>query len=164
MPNDATIVRNTPRFIFVSDQRVVSSWHEAPTREDVRIGWRMIAGNNRPMARSIRTFSTLADCAEHARTLCDRVDELTSAVLFNEADARWWWTVRCDEEVVAKCAVPAKRRIEAVRAVGQFLDVLRNAPQSPLVVRHLGVYAHGRASSDQGTFPSAQQCDEGARG
>jgi hypothetical protein len=136
----AKSVRNTIRFIFVSDEPTRPSWAKRPPRRPQRIGWRAIAANNRPMGRSINTFGSLEDCLADLRRLRDHVDRLRSMLAFTDGGSSWTWTLYLDDEPVATCARPASRRVEAVRAVAQFLEIVRSDPESPRQVRNLGIY------------------------
>ena len=93
------------------------------------------------MGRSIGTFSSLEECLAELRRLADRVDELRPSLVFAHGGSSWSWTVYLDDQPVATCARPASRRIEAVRAVNQFIEIVRSEPDSPRRVRKLGLYA-----------------------
>ena len=65
---DKRLYRVTARFIYISDERSRSQWHDVPAA-DIRVTWRVVAGNNRPLGRSARVFPSLTDCVEAATRL-----------------------------------------------------------------------------------------------
>jgi hypothetical protein len=85
----------------------------------------VVAANNRPLGRSARAFTTLDACLNSALALHGAADQVTVAVLFSAEDGHWRWTVSIDGEPIAEQVHLYKRRIEANRAVTQFLQAAR---------------------------------------
>jgi hypothetical protein len=81
----------------------------------------VLAANNRPLGRSAAPFNSLLECHAAALTLHQRVSEISSTVLFFPEDGHWRWTVSLEGVPVAEQVHLYQRRVEANRAVKQFL-------------------------------------------
>jgi hypothetical protein len=127
----------TARFIYISDERSRSHWHDAPAAE-VRVTWRVVAGNNRPLGRSARVFPSLTECVEAASRLHREIGRADSSVLFDVADGHWRWTVALGGQSVAVSAHAYKRRIECIRSLEQFVAAAASAAPEPDGLRRLG--------------------------
>src|SRR6202012_757524 len=112
--------RRGVRFMHITD--LAGPAHRGrPGRSTGRVGWRMIAANNRPLGRSMHTFASFDDSVESGRTLHQRVEELSSSALFDSHRGVWSWTVLLDGAPVATSVNTYNRRIECLRALRQFL-------------------------------------------
>jgi hypothetical protein len=127
----------TARFIYISDERSPSPWHDASTA-GVRVSWRVVAGNNRPLGRSAAVFPSLAECVAAASELHRGIGRADSSVLFDVADGHWRWTVALGGQSVAVSAHAYKRRIECIRALEQFAAAAARAAPEPDGLRRLG--------------------------
>src|SRR5262245_64171125 len=97
------------RFIYISDDVKESAWRVPTTRGPSRVGWRLVAANNRSLGRSWIVYSSFDECVDATTQLRARIDEVTSSALFDRRQANWSWTVLLDETPVAVC-VHAYRR------------------------------------------------------
>ncbi len=130
---------NVSRFVFVSDLPPGASADSDDERQ--RIGWRLIAANNRPLARSVRLWPTFAECFDTARTVHLRSAELDTAVQFDGARGLWTWHARLDGEPQAVTAHGSLRRIQCLRAVDQFIVAVRDNPPLAHRPRQFGEHA-----------------------
>lgn len=134
---DKRLPHVTARFIYISDQRSRSPWHDA-SGEDARVSWRVVAGNNRPLGRSATLFPSLVECVVAATQLHREIGRAESSVLFDVADGHWRWTVALRGQPVAMSAHAYKRRIECIRSLEQFIAAAAAATPEPDGLRRLG--------------------------
>jgi hypothetical protein len=134
---DRRLQQVTARFIYISDQRSRSPWHDASSA-DARVSWRVVAGNNRPLGRSATLFPSLAECVDAATLLHREIGRADSSVLFDVADGHWRWTVALGGQSVAMSAHAYKRRIECIRSLEQFIAAAAGAAPEPDGLRRLG--------------------------
>jgi uncharacterized protein YegP (UPF0339 family) len=127
-----------PRFVYLS----------ASTGADViaghrigRVGWRVLAANNRPLARSPEIYPSLALCRDAVALLHRRRGDLGPTVLFDSGAGTWSWSLHLSNRPVAVCAHPYLRRIECTRAMQQFLGCVADGPPVEEQIRHLGIRA-----------------------
>src|ERR1700754_936446 len=112
--------RRAGRFIFLSDARPRSERARSErdqrgdrrTGEHYRIGWRVIAANNRSLGRSATTFSSLNDAVRAATELHRRPELITSGVLFDPSRGHWEWSASLAGQPAAVCAHAYRRRVE----------------------------------------------------
>jgi hypothetical protein len=130
--------RKSARFLYISDADARSSWHDRPAGLIVRVGWRVIAANNRPLGRSAEVFGSSAECAEDAARLRHGIERLATSVLFDAAHGYWQWAVALDGRAAAVCVNPYRRRVECERALAQFLDAVRTTDPTVDELRHYG--------------------------
>jgi uncharacterized protein YegP (UPF0339 family) len=119
-----------PRFaIFVARQRgrpgrPVRS--EDLESSDVMLCWRMLAANNRDVARSAIGYSDLAGCMKAVAELQSRVTEaVTVAARSGRAD--WSWRLRLDGEDIAISSRTYQRRLQCEAACALFIGLVRDA-------------------------------------
>jgi hypothetical protein len=120
------------RFVFLSDALDAG-------RDGQRVGWRLVAANNRVLGRSVRTAESL----EGSRLAAWRLHRgarttARTAATFDSRKGRWTWTVSFDDVPVAVCSHPYLRRVECLRALGQFLIAAESADPDAGVVRCFG--------------------------
>src|SRR5262249_55081555 len=77
------------RFIYISDADRGSAWHTPKDDGRLRVGWRLIAANNRSLGRSWVVYGTFEACVAAAAQLHDRLEEVTPAVTFDSRHAAW---------------------------------------------------------------------------
>jgi hypothetical protein len=135
---DSQQQRKSARFLYISDADAPSNWHDRPADATPRIGWRVIAANNRPLGRSADVFRSFEDCVAAAARLHERIETSASSILFDAARGTWAWTVVLDGRAVAVSVKPYRRRIECARALAQFLEALRTTEPVADELRHLG--------------------------
>ena len=128
----------TARFIYISDGDNQSPWHARRDRSPVRVGWRLIAANNRPLGRSWVAFDSFEACVDAAALLHDRLGDVTSTAMFDTKQANWYWTVLLDDEPVAVCVHAYRRRVECMRALEQFLVAVRTTTRVADELRNYG--------------------------
>lgn len=116
--------RRRARFIYITDGQARDPWQDGNDAKDARFGWRVIAGNNRPLGRSWTAFDSFPACIESARRLHRDVALVSTSVLFESRRGHWYWTASLDDEPVAACVHEYKRRIECTRALEQFLQAV----------------------------------------
>lgn len=122
------LARRRPRFIYLSNGAV----------EDERFGWRLVAANNRPMGRAIRTSSTLADCRRAATLVHRRSADAAQSAVVDVARGHWTWRVGIDGVPAAVSVHRYLRRVECLRALSQFIAALERADPAEGVVRSFG--------------------------
>jgi uncharacterized protein YegP (UPF0339 family) len=94
-----------------------------------QIGWRMLAANNREVARSAATFSSVEDCVEAVVRLQREVrDSVAIASRIGRAD--WSWRLRLDGEDVAASSRTYQRRLQCEAACALFVELV---PEATLV-------------------------------
>ena len=131
-------VGKTPRFIYISDGDRGSAWRTG-NRVPLRVGWRLIAANNRSLGRSWVAFDSFEACVQAATLLRERLDEVTSSVTFDSRHANWSWTVLLGDNAVAVCVRAYRRRVECLRALEQFLAAVRvTTTNRPEELRYYG--------------------------
>jgi hypothetical protein len=130
--------RTSAPFLYISNGDARSAWYEQVASSSIRVGWRVIAANNRPLGRSAEAFASLAECVTAATRLHREVAQAASSVLFDIADGHWQWTVLLADEPVAVCVHSYKRRVECERALRQFLEAVAEIEPAADEVRRLG--------------------------
>jgi len=130
--------RVAARFIFISDSRPQSSWQDGSRSDRQRVGWRVIAANNRPLGRSARVFDSYALAVNDAAALRSHVDGLTSTVTLDASAGHWSWQCRFNGLDVACCVHEYKRRVECARSLEHFLLAVRAADPHQAELRHFG--------------------------
>jgi hypothetical protein len=128
----------TARFIYISDGDNQSAWHARRDRAQVRVGWRLIAANNRPLGRSWVVFDSFEACVDAATLLHDRLGDVTSTAMFDTKQANWYWTVLLDDDPVAVCVHAYRRRVECMKALEQFLVAVRTTTRVADELRNYG--------------------------
>ncbi len=130
------------RFVLLSDQpsRIVRAGTEKPLK---RVTWRLVAANNRSIARASGMFGSVTECAQDIAELSAQLDQAVASVSFQpgtEAStaSHWSWTVQLADRPVAVSIHRYQRRIECERALRYFLDAVRVTPPAPDSVRRLG--------------------------
>ena len=116
------------RFIVLSDREAPSANRDRELSISQRLTWRVVAGNNRPLGRSLVSYAAFEECVAATVTLRQRVAELKPVVVFDHAEAMWRWTVTLDDTPVAASVREYSRRVECTRSLGQFLEILSSAP------------------------------------
>jgi hypothetical protein len=130
------VALRSPRFVYLSDENPGRS-AQAPTVVG-HVAWRILAANNRPLARSARHFSSLAECIESAIAVMDGLANATKTVAFDPVIGLWRWQISLDDVPMATCVHSYRRRIECVRAMTQFERTGVEADPRPPDVRRLG--------------------------
>jgi hypothetical protein len=94
-----------------------------------QIGWRMLAANNREVARSAATFTAVEDCVEAVvRLQRDVHHSVTIASRIGRAD--WSWRLRLDGIDVAASSRTYQRRLQCEAACTLFVELV---PEATLV-------------------------------
>lgn len=122
------LARRRPRFIFLSDG----------TGENELFGWRLVAANNRPMGRSVRTSASLDSCRDAASLIHRRSAEAAQSATVDVARGHWTWRVGVDGAPAAVSVHRYLRRVECLRALAQFVAALAQADPADGVVRCFG--------------------------
>lgn len=102
--------------------QVVLDWSDTEGRGGYR--WRLLGGNNRPLARSPQAHPDESQCLLDAQGASALME--TTTRLVGTAGA-WRWTVSRGQEVVAESCRSYLRRCEAEGAAGLFCEL---APQA----------------------------------
>ncbi|MGN6607212.1 MAG: hypothetical protein ACTHMS_09425 [Jatrophihabitans sp.] len=134
---DGGIAARAARFVFLSDG-TAQRRGLAPPEGVERVGWRLTAGNNRALGRSVRVFVGLAACREDARHTHLVAARATPSVTFDPVASTWSWQLALDGRVVAVGVHAYVRRVECQRGLAQFLAVLPHADPDGGIVRHVG--------------------------
>jgi hypothetical protein len=138
------VTRRAGRFLFLSSAPLRSERGDRSDRAErrfdaqYRIGWRVVAANNRPLGRSATTFPSLDDAVRAATEMHRQPELITSGVLFDPELGHWEWSAALAGQPAAVCVHAYRRRVECVRAVSQFLTVVRDSVPDGQDVRHLG--------------------------
>ena len=90
---------------------------------DARFGWRMLAANNREVARSASTFGDVTTCID-AVTQLQRDVCNSSAVASRTGRADWSWRLRIDGVDVAASSRTYQRRLQCEAACALFVDLV----------------------------------------
>lgn len=136
-----------PRFVYLSD---------TPRGEDVagrRFGWRLVAANNRPLGRSMNVVESLTACRHHADRIHRRITDAVPSTSLDLGRAHWRWLLELDGVAVAVSVHPYMRRVECVRALGQFVTAVGVADPEEGVIKHFGPHSlrdYGLASGPPG--------------
>ena len=119
-----------PRFaIFVAPQRgrpgrpVRSDDLNSP---DIQLCWRMLAANNRDVARSAIPYADVATCMKAVAELQARLDEVV-IVAARTGRADWSWRLRLDGDDVAISSRTYQRRLQCEAACALFVGLVRDA-------------------------------------
>lgn len=93
---------------------------------DTRFGWRMLAANNREVARSSVTFADVATCVE---AICGLQKDLGSGVPVASRAGRadWSWRLRIDSADVAVSSRAYQRRLQCEAACALFVELVPGA-------------------------------------
>jgi hypothetical protein len=90
---------------------------------DARIGWRLLAANNREVARSASTFDDVQSCVDAVRDLRNHVsDGLVIASRTGRAD--WSWRIRIDGVDQAASSRTYQRRLQCEAACALFVELV----------------------------------------
>ncbi|HKE66732.1 MAG TPA: hypothetical protein VKB59_19060 [Micromonosporaceae bacterium] len=90
------------------------------------LSWRLLAANNRDVARSAVTYPDLSTCLQAVSDLQARVDE-TVAVAARSGRADWSWRLRLDGQDVAMSSRTYQRRLQCEAACALFVTLVRDA-------------------------------------
>lgn len=134
---DRRLQHVTARFIYISDERSRSPWHDG-SPDDFHVTWRVVAGNNRPLGRSAMEFATLPECVAAATRLHHEIGWAESSVMFDVAEGHWRWAVALGGDSVAESAHAYKRRFECARSLEHFIAAAQHATPEPDALRRLG--------------------------
>jgi len=128
----------TARFIYISDGVKESAWRVPSGVVPMRVGWRLVAADNRSLGRSWVVYPIFDECVDAATRLRDRIGEVTSSALFDRRQANWSWTVLLDDAPVAICVHAYRRRVECLRALDQFVAAVRTTTEMVEELRYYG--------------------------
>jgi hypothetical protein len=118
----------TARYIFLTDQEPLpfraSAAYAAAGQKNIRVAWRVLAANNRPLGRSTAPYSSVIECHATLLALHHQIAETSSAVFFSPAEGCWGWTLSLGGVPVAQQVHLYQRRFAAHQALKQFLAVV----------------------------------------
>jgi hypothetical protein len=97
-----------------------------------RFGWRMLAANNREVARSAATFADVETCIEAVDDLHTYISGAV-AVASRTGRADWSWRLRIDGVDVAASSRTYQRRLQCEAACALFVELV---PTADLVEVH----------------------------
>jgi len=131
---------------------------------DLKLSWRLLAANNRDVARSAEHFTDLAACLDGVRTLQANVAS-SVAVATRTGRADWSWRLRIDGVDVAVSSRTYQRRLQCEAACALFMSLVpdaviddwphpphqRTAPTVTTILTPTGVVDH----DEQDTLPPA---------
>jgi hypothetical protein len=95
-------------------------------RLDGSTTWRLLATNNRDLARAPITYADPDDCRAAVRWLRQNVPDLRIAIV-RAGPSSWSWRILTGEVVVAVSSRAYQRRIQADQAATTALDLIPNA-------------------------------------
>ncbi|HEY1489281.1 MAG TPA: hypothetical protein VGF84_24465 [Micromonosporaceae bacterium] len=99
---------------------------------DARFGWRMLAANNREVARSATTFADVASCIDAVDNLHHYIGEAL-AIASRTGRADWSWRLRIDGMDAAASSRTYQRRLQCEAACALFVELV---PCADLVEVH----------------------------
>lgn len=94
--------------------------------EQPKVGWRLVAPNNRELGHSAELYEGYAACRDAAVNLQQKLDAATSTMAFDD-DAQWRWELALENQAAAVCSRSYWRRVECEYGLGQFLANVRSA-------------------------------------
>lgn len=94
--------------------------------EGAQFGWRMLAANNREVARSAATFADVDVCVEAVDQL-QRDVEAGTTVASRTGRSDWVWRLRIDGIDVAASARTYQRRLQCEAACALFVELVPGA-------------------------------------
>jgi uncharacterized protein YegP (UPF0339 family) len=100
--------------------------HGAITRPSGRFGWRLLAANNRDVARSAALFDDIEECYAAIRSLRADFDRAVPTVL-RIGRSEWSWRLRLGELDVAVSSRTYQRRLQCFAACDLFMELVREA-------------------------------------
>ena len=103
-------------------------------RLDGSTSWRLLATNNRDLARAPITYADPADCRAAVRWLQQNVALLRIAIV-RAGPSSWSWRILAAATVVATSSRDYQRRIQADQAATTALDLIPNADLVDLETR-----------------------------
>src|SRR5262245_64943282 len=97
--------------------------------------WRLLAENNRDLARGAQHYLDAESCINSIRYLKDNID-LAVAMVGRTEDRQWSWRVRVDGVECALSSRTYQRRVQSEIAAAAFLRLARTAeitgvPENP---------------------------------
>ena len=118
--------RGRPGRPLISSDVVRGDGVHASAAHEARFGWRMLAANNREVARSASTYAELASCIDAVRDLRIHVsDGLAIASRTGRAD--WSWRLRIDGADEATSSRTYQRRLQCEAACALFVELVPDA-------------------------------------
>jgi len=103
---------------------------------DLLLSWRLLAANNRDVARSAAPYPDLTSCLEAVAKLQSQIDDAV-AVAARSGRADWSWRLRMDGRDAAVSSRTYQRRLQCEAACALFVALVRDAT--------LDVFGHGEA-------------------
>jgi hypothetical protein len=94
--------------------------------QDSPLSWRLLAANNRDVARSATTYPDLATCLRAVVDLQARIED-TVAVAARSGRADWSWRLRVDGQDVAVSSRTYQRRLQCEAACSLFVSLVHDA-------------------------------------
>jgi hypothetical protein len=96
-------------------------------RETIKgYGWRLLAANNRDVARSARLFGDVDECLVAVAELRRQFDRSVPVAL-RIGRSEWSWRLRVDDVDVAVSSRSYQRRLQCTAACGLFLELVSQA-------------------------------------
>ncbi len=89
-------------------------------------GWRLLAANNRDLARSGRLFDATSECFEAIALLRAAVHEAVP-VLLRVGRSDWTWRLRLDDVDLAVSSRYYQRRLQCTAACHLFIELTEQA-------------------------------------
>jgi uncharacterized protein YegP (UPF0339 family) len=100
--------------------------HADRIEDGARFGWRMLAANNREVARSAGTFDAVDVCMDAVTDL--RRDVCTGTVVASRSGrADWAWRLRIADVDVAASSRTYQRRLQCEAACSLFIELVPEA-------------------------------------
>jgi uncharacterized protein YegP (UPF0339 family) len=93
---------------------------------DSPLSWRLLAANNRDVARSATPYPDLATCLKAVADLQARIEDAV-AVAARSGRADWSWRLRVDGQDVAVSSRTYQRRLQCEAACSLFVSLVHDA-------------------------------------
>ncbi len=108
------------------------------THPPIRVGWRVVAANNRSLGRSYDVFPSLEECRTAALTLHRRIEQVIAFPFLSGRSGHWNWAAQLDSTQVAVCMRSFPRRVDCARALRLFVEAVGANDPSVAELRYVG--------------------------
>jgi uncharacterized protein YegP (UPF0339 family) len=121
-PLDTTMARHIP-----VRRRPVTTGELAGTAPNGWYAWRLMASNNRRLARSVTSFTSRPDAVDAIGQLRSGLANIQPHVLTDPENGSWGWRAERDGVPVATCPHWYERERDCRRGFGRFVDAVELA-------------------------------------
>lgn len=113
--------------------------------------WRLMASNNRRLARGVTSFTARSAAVDAITRLCDAMSVLELRILTDARDGSWEWCADHDGATVARCPHSYERERDCRGGFQRFVDAASRAQvaEGAVVLRdhRAPVSTHGKETT-----------------